>query len=142
MLNMEFERPQRMKMHLDISPLIDIVFQLLLFFMLTSNFMTQQGLKLNLPQAATGAPQREKLPVLILIDRQKRVFIDRKEVKLQELRLALTAELQSRRNKTVVLKTDEAVPMGLAVRVMDLARQAKGEDLVVSTKQLEKAAAQ
>ncbi|MGD8400397.1 MAG: biopolymer transporter ExbD [Bacillota bacterium] len=138
---MEFERPQRMKMHLDISPLVDIVFQLLLFFMLTSNFMTQHGIKLNLPQAATGAPQREKLPVILVIDRQKRIFIDRKEVKLQELTPVLTAELQFRRCKTVVLKADEAVPVGLAVRVMDLARQAKGEELVVSTKQFDKAEA-
>jgi biopolymer transport protein ExbD len=136
---MEFDRPQRMKMHLDISPLIDIVFQLLLFFMLTSNFMTERGIKLNLPQAATGAPQRAKLPVVLSIDRQKRVFIDRKEVKLPELTTALTAELQSRQCKTVVLKADEAVPVGLAVRVMDLARQAKGEELVVSTQQFGKA---
>jgi biopolymer transport protein ExbD len=41
----------------------------------------------------------------------------------------------------VVLKADETVPMGLAVRVMDLARQAKGEDLVVSTKQFDQAEA-
>jgi biopolymer transport protein ExbD len=135
---MEFDRPQRMMMHLDISPLIDIVFQLLLFFMLTSNFMTERGIKLNLPQAATGASQRAKLPVVLSIDRQKRVFIGRKEVTLQELTTALTAELQSRQCKTVVLKADEAVPVGLAVRVMDLARQAKGEELVVSTQQFEK----
>jgi biopolymer transport protein ExbD len=138
---MEFERPQRIKMHLDISPLIDVVFQLLLFFMLTSSFVTERGIKLNLPQAATGAPQREKLPVVLVIDKQKRIYLDRKEVKLQELTQALTTELQSRQTKTVVLKTDDTVPVGLAVKVMDLARQAKGEDLVVSTKQMEKAAA-
>jgi biopolymer transport protein ExbD len=138
---MEFERPQRIKMHLDISPLIDIVFQLLLFFMLTSNFMTDRGFKLNLPQAATGAAQREKQPVVLLIDQQKRIYLDHKEVQLKELTQTLTAELQSRQNKTVVLKADETVPMGLAVRVMDLARQAKGEDLVVSTKQFDQAEA-
>jgi biopolymer transport protein ExbD len=138
---MEFERPQRIKMHLDISPLIDVVFQLLLFFMLTSSFVTERGIKLNLPQAATGAPQREKLPVVLVIDKQKRIYLDRKEVKLPELTQALTTELQSRQTKTVVLKTDDTVPVGLAVKVMDLARQAKGEDLVVSTKQMEKAAA-
>jgi biopolymer transport protein ExbD len=138
MWNMEFERPQRIKMHLDISPLIDVVFQLLLFFMLTSSFITERGIKLNLPQAATGAPQREKLPVVLMIDKQKRIYLDRKEVKLKELSQALTTELESRQTKTVVLKADEAVPMGLAVRVMDLARQAKGEDLVVSTKQFSK----
>jgi biopolymer transport protein ExbD len=136
---MEFDRPQRMKMHLDISPLIDIVFQLLLFFMLTSNFITQQGIKLNLPHAETGMPQSAKQPVVLSIDRQKRIFIDRKEVKMAELAAVLTAELQSRATKTVVLKTDEAVPVGLAVRVMDLARQAKGEELIVSTQQYEKA---
>jgi biopolymer transport protein ExbD len=138
---MEFERPQRIKMHLDISPLIDIVFQLLLFFMLTSNFMTDRGFKLNLPQAATGAAQREKQPVVLLIDQQKRIYLDHKEVQLKELTQTLTAKLQSRQNKTVVLKADETVPMGLAVRVMDLARQAKGEDLVVSTKQFDQAEA-
>jgi biopolymer transport protein ExbD len=139
---MEFERPRRVKMQLDISPLIDVVFQLLLFFMLTSSFVTDRGIKLNLPQAATGTTQREKAPVVLLIDRQKRIYLDHKEVTLKQLTQALTVELQQRRIKTVILKADEAVPMGLAVRVMDLARQAKGEDLVVSTKQFDKGEAQ
>jgi biopolymer transport protein ExbD len=103
--------------------------------------MTDRGFKLNLPQAATGAAQHEKQPVVLLIDRQKRIYLDHKEVQLKELTQTLTAKLQSRQNKTVVLKADETFPMGLAVRVMDLARQAKGEDLVVSTKQFDQAEA-
>jgi biopolymer transport protein ExbD len=139
---MEFERPQRVKMQLDISPLIDVVFQLLLFFMLTSNFVTDHGFKLNLPQASSATVQHEKLPVMLSIDRKKRIYLESKEVQLEKLTQVLTAELQTRENRTVVLKADETVPMGFAVRVMDLVRQAKGEDLVVSTKQLEKAAAE
>lgn len=130
---MEFEKPKRMQVGLDISPLIDIVFQLLLFFMLTSNFVTESGFKLNLPRAQTASRQEDKTPVILFIDGQERVFVDQEEIQLDQLTQVLDGEFQSRQSKTVVLKADESVPMGVVVRVMDLARQAKGENLIVST---------
>lgn len=139
---MEFERPKRIQMGLDISPLIDVVFQLLLFFMLSSNFVSESGFKLNLPRAETAMAQEEKTPVVVFIDDKERIFVDQEEIGLDQLARVLDSEFQSRQSKTVVLKADETVPMGVVVRVMDLARQAKGENLVVSTQKYRETAAE
>jgi len=54
---MEFEREKKIRMHLEIAPLVDIVLLLLVFFMLTSNFIMQPGIKITLPRAKTARPQ-------------------------------------------------------------------------------------
>ena len=63
---MEFERSRQVKMHLDIAPLIDIVFLLLVFFMLTSNFIVQPGIKVTLPAAKTSKPQEEQKIIVFI----------------------------------------------------------------------------
>ncbi|QTL98863.1 hypothetical protein GM661_13265 [Iocasia frigidifontis] len=134
---MEFDRPKGVEMHLDIAPLIDIVFMLLLFFMLTSSFVTDNGIELNLPQAETGKIQEESEPVVIYIDQDQRIFLDNETFELEQLEKSLAEKLKNSQLKKVVLKSDEAVPMGFVVKVMDIARQAKGENLIISTKKVE-----
>lgn len=134
---MEFDRPKGVEMHLDIAPLIDIVFMLLLFFMLTSSFVTDNGIELNLPQAETGKIQEESEPVVIYIDQDQRIFLDKETFELEQLEKSLAKKLKNSQLKKVVLKSDEAVPMGFVVKVMDIARQAKGENLIISTKKVE-----
>lgn len=134
---MEFDRPKGVEMHLDIAPLIDIVFMLLLFFMLTSSFVTDNGIELNLPQAETGKIQEESEPVVIYIDQDQRIFLHNETFELEQLEKSLAEKLKNSQLKKVVLKSDEAVPMGFVVKVMDIARQAKGENLIISTKKVE-----
>ncbi|AZO95972.1 biopolymer transporter ExbD [Halocella sp. SP3-1] len=134
---MEFDRPKGVEMHLDIAPLIDIVFMLLLFFMLTSSFVTDNGIELNLPQAETGKIQEESEPVVIYIDQDQRIFLDKETFELEQLEKSLAEKLKNSQLKKVVLKSDEAVPMGFVVKVMDIARQAKGENLIISTRKVE-----
>lgn len=134
---MEFDRPKGVEMHFDIAPLIDIVFMLLLFFMLTSSFVTDSGIELNLPQAETGEIHEESEPLIIYIDQEQRIFLGQERLELEQLQEILAGELEGRQMKKVVLKSDEAVSMGFVVKVMDIARQAKGEDLIISTKKVE-----
>ncbi|MCD6134724.1 MAG: biopolymer transporter ExbD [Candidatus Omnitrophica bacterium] len=129
---MEFERGKRIRMHLDIAPLIDIVFLLLIFFMLTANFIMQPGIKLALPQAATAKPQEEE-NIIVFITKDNRIYLNDREINIDELRDALEEKLKTARKKTVVLKADERINLGLAVRVMDVAKEAGTEGLVIST---------
>src|SRR3990167_11137034 len=62
---------------IDITPLIDMVFQLLIFFMLTSSFIMQSGIKVNLPKAVTAEPGREE-NVTITISRENVLYLDKK----------------------------------------------------------------
>jgi len=129
---MEFEGRKRIRMNLDIAPLIDIVFLLLIFFMLTANFIMQPGIKIKLPQAVTAEPQKEE-NITVFISRKNEFFLNDRQIGINELKDALKGKLKDSRKKTVILKADETINLGLAVKVIDIARQANAEGLVIST---------
>lgn len=130
---MEFEGRKRINMHLDIAPLIDIVFLLLIFFMLTANFIMQPGIKITLPAAKSSLPQEED-NIIISITKDNRIFLNESEKNLDELEFALQKKLEESEGKTVILKADEKINLGLAIKVMDIAKYVGSEKLVISTK--------
>ncbi|MDI6782331.1 MAG: biopolymer transporter ExbD [bacterium] len=128
---MEFERRKRISQHLDIAPLIDIVFLLLIFFMLTANFIMQPGIRITLPQAKISQPQEEM--VVVFISEDNRIYLNEKHLDIDSLEDALIARLQNIQKKAVVIKADKKIDLGLAVRVMDMAKGAGAEGLSIST---------
>ena len=130
---MEFEGRKKIKDTLNIAPLIDIVFLLLIFFMLSSHFVTQPGLKITLPTAVTAKLHSEE-DIIVFITEDNKLILNGKEVVLDKLRAELEIKLDKAGKKTVVIKADAKVDLGLAVKVMDRAKQAKAEGLVISTK--------
>ena len=135
---MEFDRTKQVKMHFDIAPLIDIVFLLLIFFMLTANFIMRPGIKITLPVAKTAQPQAEE-KVIVFISQDNKISFNDKQISIDELKGALEERLKSSQDKTVILMADEKIDLGLAVKVMDIAKQAEAEGLVISTKAKEDA---
>jgi len=129
---MEFERGKRIRIHLDIAPLIDIVLLLLIFFMLTSNFIMQPGIKITLPKAKTSKPQEEE-NIIVFITEGNKIFLNDREIDIDELKEALEEKIKTAEKKIVILKADEKINLGLAVKVMDIAKEAGTENLVIST---------
>ena len=129
---MEFERERKIRMHLEIAPLVDIVLLLLIFFMLTSNFIMQPGIKITLPRAKTARPQEED--IVVFITKDNRIYLNDREINIGELKDALEKKLEKSKKKNVILKADEKINLGLAVKVMDIAREVKAENVVISTK--------
>ncbi len=129
---MEFERERKIRIHLEIAPLVDIVLLLLIFFMLTSNFIMQPGIKITLPRAKISRPQQED--IVVFITKDNRIYFNDREVDIGELKDALKKKLEKSKKKNVILKADEKINLGLAVKVMDIAKQAKAENVVISTK--------
>lgn len=130
---MEFEGRKRIRMHLDIAPLIDIVFLLLIFFMLTANFIMQPGIKITLPTAKTAQPQEEE-DIVVFISQENDIYLNERKISIEELKDALEEKLEASQKKSVILKADEKINLGLAVKVMDIAKQAEAKGLVISTK--------
>ncbi|UCD15059.1 MAG: biopolymer transporter ExbD [Candidatus Omnitrophota bacterium] len=133
---MEFERRKRVNTHLNIAPLIDVVFLLLIFFMLSSHFLTQPGIKITLPSAVTAKPHPEE-DILIFIDSNDKLYLNDEEVTLENLMNKLKAKLTEAKKKTVIIKADEKIDLGLAVKAMDIAKQAQAQGVIVSTKTAE-----
>ena len=130
---MEFEGRKKISTHLNIAPLIDVVFLLLIFFMLSSHFVTQPGIKITLPSAVTAKLHPEE-DIIISVTENNNLYLNEKIVTLENLLEQLKIEIARTERKTVIVKADEKVDLGLAVKVMDLARQADAERLIISTK--------
>lgn len=107
------------KGQLDIAPLIDVVFLLLIFFMLTSSFIFQPGIKINLPKALTSEViQRENL--IIVIREDNSLHIDERPVSQEELNSRL--EIAAKESKPILIKADRKASLGKVVEIWDMCR--------------------
>lgn len=119
---MEFIRPKKPTLSLDMAPLIDVVFQLLIFFMLSSSFIAP-AMRLNLPKAATR-DDRDVEKIVLSIDRSGGYFLNEAKVFSEDLRRGIAAKLSYAKKKSIDLRGDGDVPYRFFVKAMDEARQA------------------
>ncbi len=122
----------RLQVQLPLTPLIDIVFLLLIYFLLTTSFLVDEGIKIKLPQAKASAPQTEK-EITVYVDRQGRTFLGTEEVSLAMLSNRLKEMIGGEENKLVVIRADRAVILNKAVKVMDVAKAAGAGRLCLAT---------
>jgi biopolymer transport protein ExbD len=123
---------ERIKVLAPLTSLIDIVFLLLIYFLLTTNFMVEDGIKIKLPQAKASAPQTEEV-LTVYVDQQGRAFLGTEEVSLARLFDRLKEKIGSREDKLVVIRADRAVILNKAVKVMDIAKAAGAGRLCLAT---------
>jgi biopolymer transport protein ExbD len=124
-------RPKKTVRGLDMAPLIDMVFLLLIFFMLTAHFMEETGIRLELPRSKV-AGQAKPLPVVVSIDKQGQVFVGEVEVGLRDLRQALRMRLAHTSAREVVVKSDRDCRVQTLVSVMDEVRLAGAKGVLLS----------
>ena len=105
------------------SSMTDIVFLLLIFFMLTSTLVTVNALDIILPKAQGKTENNSS--VAVSITKGLAFYVDRKKVSESELEPNLTALLSKQENPTIVLRVEEGVPIEKAVQVMDIANRNK-----------------
>jgi biopolymer transport protein ExbD len=130
---MRFTTARRRRAGIDMSPLIDVVFQLLLFYAVTTQFVADERLKLQLPEAATAereAGQKQRLAEIVVNSRGD-VLIDSRVVADADLERAVKSLVASAPNKTITIRGDQGADYGRIVHVLDIARAAgaKGIDL-------------
>jgi len=117
---MEFER-KRYHVHLDIAPLVDVVLNLLLFFMLTSHLIEEPAIKIRLPDSTTAESMREISRTVTITKNGELYFMD-KRVDLKNLRAAIQESLPEREKGFLRIKADKEVDVGLLVSVIDEVR--------------------
>lgn len=133
MSSFELERRRKADTSLNIAPLVDIIFLLLIFFVLSSHFVSHKGFKVKLPKAVSAQTQKNE-QVTVFVDKEGGIYLNDLEIKIDQLKSLIRSELNKTNSKTVVIKADEDVPLGLAVKVMDVAKEANADGLVISTK--------
>lgn len=125
-------RTQIEKGQLDIAPLIDIVFQLLIFFMLTSNFVFQPGIRVELPRAITSEVISSE-NMVVTITGQDLLFLNEKPITINELIGKLKDA--SREKKSLLLKADANASLGRVVEIWDLCRDLGIPQINIATNQ-------
>ena len=99
-------RPKkRYAVQIPITPLIDIVFMLLIYFLLTTNFMVDEGIKIKLPTARAAAPQTEET-ITVYVDSQGQAFLGEDEISLDQLFDRLKEKIEARQDELVVVRAD------------------------------------
>ena len=138
---MQFEGYRRSSHIPNLTPLIDIVFLLLIFFMLTSHFVNQESLNIELPKAETGEALGENNLLEIIINANGVIDYKHNSYKndamsLKALEELLRKDLSASSEKSVRIKGDQSVAFSKAVEVLDLARKAgaSGVDIVTEDK--------
>ena len=117
---------------IDIAPLIDIVFQLLIFFMLTSSFIMQPGIKVNLPKAVTSEVVKLE-NIELLITGENVTYLNDRVVTMQELKALF--KQAAKREQTILIKADKRASLGRVVEIWDLARDLGISQINIATNQ-------
>lgn len=123
---------KRYEIQAPLTSLIDIVFMLLIYFLLTTNFMVDEGIKIKLPQAQAAAPQTQQ-EITIYVDKDGRAFLMNKETPLNILFSEIKKMIGNDKDRLVVIKADRSVILNKAVKVMDLAKAAGAGRLCLAT---------
>ena len=134
---MRIQRRNPKKARIEIIPMIDTIFFLLVFFMISTLSMAQyRGMPVNLPQAASGQ-QAPAESAAITIDKESRIFLNKEEVDQAALGELLHQQLEQNSDLLVVINADDGVEHGRVVEVMDIARGANVARMAIAVKRKE-----
>jgi biopolymer transport protein ExbD len=116
----------------DITPMLDVVFIMLIFFIVTATFVKESGIDVDKPSAATAIVQ-EKASILVAIDANNEVWINRRQVDLRSVRSIIERLHAENPKGTVVIQADRESINDTLVQVMDASRRAGVYDIALAT---------
>jgi len=129
---MRFKKVRDEESRLGITPLIDIVFLLLIFFMLTSHFHIASGVPVRLPKISQKEHDRKGNKVTLVIDRSGNIYLKGKKVDIKKLGSKLSARIKEDSRLHLVLEADKDVRHGRVVNIMDIAKTAGVSSIIIA----------
>jgi biopolymer transport protein ExbD len=133
---MEFERRRRRHKHIDIAPLVDVVFNLLLFFVITYNVTAEPAIRIRLPESK-AAESRTREQIVIYLTREGEAFVGEQPVSIAEISSVLTERLRDSRESAIRIKVDQDAPVGTLIKVIDGVKLSGGSGFSISTEKRE-----
>ena len=134
---MQLLNKKRRRVTINITSLIDVVLLLLIFFMVSTNFIEQPGMKLDLPDSETASSSAgNDLEVIVQSDGD--IFLNGNAITIEELRLQFKQIAVESAEQSLLLKADKSVTHGTVMEVMDIARVNGIQTIIIaSTKKSE-----
>ena len=126
------QKKERYQIQAPLTSLIDIVFLLLIYFLLTTNFIVEEGISVKLPNANASSPQ-VKQEITIFVDKKGNVYINSQQIPVNGLYARIKEMIGGDTDRMVVVKADKTVVLNKAVKVMDIAKAAGASRLCLAT---------
>ena len=123
----------REESNLDLTPMLDIVFIMLIFFIVTTSFIKESGIEVNRPNAET-AERDQKGNILVAISENNEIFIDRRKVDLRAIRPNIIRLKAENPEGSVIIQADKESRSGLLVEAMDQIRLAGVQNISIAAK--------
>jgi biopolymer transport protein ExbD len=120
---------------INITPMLDVVFIMLIFFIVTATFVKEAGIDVNRPEAATAVKQ-EKANILIAIGANNDIWIDRRQVDIRALRPNIERLHAENPQGSVVIQADKESKTDTLIQVMDASRQAGVYNVSIAAQEL------
>ena len=128
----QFPYKEKEPFKLDLIPMINVVFLLLIFFMLTSTTPTKQKTKIDLPKVKT-AEKNSKQFLVMTIDKNGSMQLDGKDVTFEVLPAHLEKKISEKKNMVISIHADKIIEFELFGKVIELAKQAGAVDFMLAT---------
>ena len=120
------------KGQLDLAPLIDVVFLLLIFFMLTSSFIFQPGIRVNLPKAVTSEVLHRDV-LVVTISKDNKVYLNERPIEGEDLVSRVT--MAANDDQPILIKADKDASLGEIIKIWDICRQVDVKQINIATTQ-------
>ena len=115
----------------DLTPMLDIVFIMLIFFIVTSSFVRESGIEVDRP-SATNIVSQDKAGIHVAVTVNNDIFIDKRMVDVERVQATLEVLLVEKPNSGLVIQADERAYSGIVVKVMDAAKSAGIESIALA----------
>ena len=122
------------KSQINILPMIDIIFVILSFFIVSSLYLVKlETIPVNLPSAETSNQEKDSL-IVVTLNIENNVFIDEKFIDVSTLENEIRSKLRTSKNKKVILRADKGLKYGKVISILDVLRKVENIKIGVSTK--------
>lgn len=130
---MGFRRKRRADIRPELTPMVDVVFLLLIFFMISTTFVEQPGISVKLPESSSQQVEREPEEIKVYLDAEGQIFLKDEPVSFEQLLDRLSAFGEDASETTFFLMADTEARHGRVVKIMDAAKEAGFLKLAVAT---------
>lgn len=124
--------PQNTAANINMTPLIDMVFILLIFFLVTSSFTKEAGIEVSRPTAVSGERQ-ETASIVVAVNKNGDIWLDNQQVDIRSVRAIIESLHAQNPEGTVIIMSDRDARMGIAVQVLDQVRLAGVTNVAIAT---------
>ena len=119
---------------IDMTPMLDIVFIMLIFFIVTTSFVKEAGIDINKPSASTAQKKDKNNNIIVAITGSEEIWVDKRQIDIRSLRANIQSLTTGNEESTVLIQADKTAQTGILVEVMDQIKMAGIQNISIAAK--------